>query len=167
MAIDPPHVPKSLDPFTKGHEVSLVHHHIWQETRISGALRKLDSFGQNWWYRLQLADKDLAAETFEQFEIFGRPLADYAQAWYDLPDGGYHVVWKPQWVPAGSVNWKLRESFWERVPSRFWSLSRPLGEDMIWREEVGKFVNLSRDESEHLCACENCQACWGGDKLLL
>lgn len=136
-----------------------LHYHIWQETRICGILRKSRLLGPNWWYRLQLADAILTPETFEQSMVYGKPLSAYAQAWSVIASGWYHVAWKPQWVPADSITWELRTAFWKHMPSRFWSLSRPLEEDMVWREEAEQYINLSQKRAEHLCARGSCEVC--------
>lgn len=139
-----------------------MHVQIWQEAVVCGILRNPSSLGMNWWYRIQLTDNNLAPEHFEQLQVFGRPICEYAQTWSDLYNGMYHIVWKPQWVPARSISWELRRAFWERMPPRFWVLSRPLEDNIIWREEEEQYINLSRQGSEHLCAREDCQSCRTG-----
>lgn len=136
-----------------------LHYLIWQETRICGILRKSCLLGPNWWYRIQLADATLTPETFEQSTVHGKPLSAYAQAFCIIANGWYHVAWKPQWVPADSITWELRAAFWRQMPSRFWTLSRPLEEDMIWHEEAEQYINLSHKRTEHLCARRSCEVC--------
>jgi hypothetical protein len=131
----------------------------WQGTRISGVLRNLMSFGDGWWYRLELADEVLTHETFERSRAYCRPLRTFAKSWFPLPKDTYHVVWAPQWVPAALVSEDLKTAFWNRMPSKFWSLAGSLDEDMIWREEVERYVCLPRDFSKHLCIRKTCTIC--------
>jgi hypothetical protein len=76
----------------------------WHATGISGVLRNVESFGDGWWYRLQLADEVLICEIFEQSRAYCRPLRSFAKSWFLLPNDTYHVVWAPQWVPAASIS---------------------------------------------------------------
>jgi hypothetical protein len=131
----------------------------WCAADISGVLRNVESFGNGWWYRLQLADEVLTCGNFERSRVYGRPLRSFARSWFPLPDGRYHVVWAPQWVPAASISKDLKIAFWNRMPSAFWSLTDSLEEDMIWREEVERYVCLSRDFSKHLCTQKTCMVC--------
>jgi hypothetical protein len=131
----------------------------WQETAISGVLQNVESFGDGWWYRLQLADDVLNCDAFERSRAHCRPLRAFAKSWFPLPKNTYHVVWAPQWVPAASVSEDLKIAFWNRMPSKFWSLANSFDEDMVWREEVERYVCLSRNFSKHLCTRRVCTRC--------
>jgi hypothetical protein len=138
---------------------SAADYYNWQETAISGVLQNVKSFGDGRWYRLQLADDVLTCETFERSRAYGKALQTFAKSWFPLPNDTYHVVWDPQWVPAALIPEDLKIAFWNRMPSKFWSLANSFDEDMVWREEVERYVCLSRNFSKHLCTRRVCTRC--------
>jgi hypothetical protein len=140
-------------------DVMAHEHQVWQEVTISGILHHASSFGSGWWYRIQPADEVILSSVLDVMEAPGKSLRDHATSCFPLPKDSCYVAWSPQWVPAKSISQVLRKAFWAKMPPRFWNLSRSLGEDVIWREEVEQLVSLSHNGAEHLCTRKGCTKC--------
>lgn len=148
---DPPSG-SDIDPTTSGSPV-------WQEITVSGVLRFTPSFGDRWWYRVQPASELVESNILDSTELHRRPLRSYAISCFPLPQGDYYVVWSPQWIPSESLSEELQDEFWTKMSPRFWDLTRELGEELIWREEVEQLISFSHGISNHLCTRKSCISC--------
>lgn len=147
-------------PTEKGNnEFCVARHGIWQKLTISGFMHQASSSDDRWWYRVQPADGIVASELLDTVKVSGRYLRTFARSCFTLPQERYHIAWSPQWVPAESISGGLKDAFWSKVPTTFWSLIDTLGEDVIWREEVEQLITLSYSTSQHLCIRKGCTTC--------